>query len=84
MIHGQDYQGARPAPGPLCGHERQGQRVPTPRQGDSKGCAGSGVQPRVQVPFRPGSGVWLRGQVPHRDWADTAAARVRAPSEASG
>jgi len=84
VIHGQDYQGARPAPGPLCGHERQGQGVPTPRQGDSEGRAGSGVQPRIQVPFRPGSGVRLPGQAPHRDWADTAAARMRAPSEASG
>ena len=84
MIHGKDQQGASPAPGPLCGDERQGQGVPTPRQGDGEGRAGSGVQPRVQAPFRPGSGVRLRGQVLHRDWAETAAARVRAPSDAAG
>ena len=84
MIHGEDQQGASLAPGPICGDERQGQGVPAPRQGDGEGRAGSGIQPRVQAPFCPGCGVRLGGQAPHRDWAETAAARVRAPSDAAG
>ena len=84
MIHGEDQQGASPAAGPLCGDERQGQGVSAPRHGNGEGRAGSGTQPRIQAPFRPGYGVRLQGQAPHRDWAETAAARVRAPSDAAG
>ena len=82
MIDGQDDEGTFPAPGPRRRHQGEGQGIAAAREGDRQRRAGVGVETGVQPRVDP----VLEGRVQpaHRDWAETAAARLRVPSDAAG